>query len=194
MVFAKILGACAAKIPVSTVHIVFLAVAKVIILVTAKLTAQDPLSAEIVKAPERKRARKMAVIRIFRWTCDRCGITAEKHDYGLPSEWIWIPNGFRGVLHRCGPCQEKAKKAEKERSERAKKILTYKPSMDLPQILSCVKSRLQNGPVDNATLARELNLDPEYLSGALWGAQDPQIDFVPQQSDTGNIMWELFKG
>jgi len=47
----------------------------------------------------------MPVERFFRWTCTKCGVTAERPSYGLPEGWKWMPLGVFKVIHLCPACQ-----------------------------------------------------------------------------------------
>lgn len=53
----------------------------------------------------------MSVIRMFIWTCDACGIEAQKHDYGFPPGFRMVlvnaPNAAGAVVeHRCKNCPD----------------------------------------------------------------------------------------
>lgn len=61
------------------------------------------------------------------------------------------------------------------------------------EIFEYVRNRLKQGPCDNLTLSKELDLDAEFLSRLLWNSSCKEmIDFDPSRSGDGNIMWELF--
>lgn len=44
--------------------------------------------------------------RIFIWTCDYCKKVVQKHDYGLPLEWVYIKT-MGNVPHACEECKIK---------------------------------------------------------------------------------------
>jgi hypothetical protein len=40
--------------------------------------------------------------RIWRWTCDGCGLVEERHHSGFPSGWIFVK--AKKLTHRCSAC------------------------------------------------------------------------------------------
>lgn len=52
----------------------------------------------------------MAHERFHRFTCEACGKSAEKLEYGLPKGWIYLDPDFtvgrKTVEHRCSDCQD----------------------------------------------------------------------------------------
>lgn len=46
----------------------------------------------------------MTLETVRRWTCDACGATAERADYGLPRGWIFVKD--LKTTHRCPACIE----------------------------------------------------------------------------------------
>lgn len=46
--------------------------------------------------------------RLFKWTCDRCGVVAFKPDYGLPDGWISLPRTIRrdSIEQYCFGCHQ----------------------------------------------------------------------------------------
>ena len=48
----------------------------------------------------------MSVERYFHWTCDFCGRTVLKRDYGSPSKWRVYLRSFTNdnIKHKCEKC------------------------------------------------------------------------------------------
>lgn len=46
----------------------------------------------------------MSVDRNWKWTCDRCKLTLERSDYGLPKGWIFVK--AIETTHRCPECKD----------------------------------------------------------------------------------------
>lgn len=48
----------------------------------------------------------MAIERLFHWKCDYCKKETQKHDYGMPTGWVFIKKMGGPVPHACDECRK----------------------------------------------------------------------------------------
>ena len=51
----------------------------------------------------------MSLVRTFHYTCDFCGSTGQKNDYGLPKGWGWTVPRMDILKHGCPICVQNPK-------------------------------------------------------------------------------------